>query len=50
MIVWIDVRLSPHLARWLSSKFEAEAMPVRELGLRDALQKLTEAFAERNSL
>lgn len=36
MIVWIDAQLSPHLARWLSSKFDIEAKPVRELGLRDA--------------
>ena len=27
---------SPYLLRWLSSEFEVEAKPVRELGLRDA--------------
>ena len=26
----------PYLARWLSFKFDVEAKPVRELGLRDA--------------
>ena len=36
MIVWIDARLSPLLASWLSSKFDVGAKPVRELGLRDA--------------
>ena len=36
MIVWIDAQLSPHLARWLSSEFDVEAKPVRELGLSDA--------------
>ena len=36
MIVWIDAQLSPHLARWISSEFDVEAKPVRELGLRDA--------------
>ena len=36
MIIWIDAQLSPYLARWLSSKFDVEAKPVRELGLRDA--------------
>lgn len=36
MIVWIDAQLSPYLAPWLSSEFDVEAKPVRELGLRDA--------------
>ncbi len=36
MIVWIDAQLSPYLAWWLSSEFDIEAKPVRELGLRDA--------------
>ena len=36
MIIWIDAQLSPYLARWLSSEFDVEAKPVRELGLRDA--------------
>lgn len=36
MIVWIDAQLSPYLAQWLSSEFDIEAKPVRELGLRDA--------------
>ncbi len=36
MIFWIDAQLSPYLAPWLSSEFDVEAKPVRELGLRDA--------------
>lgn len=36
MIIWIDAQLSPYLARWLTSEFDVEAKPVRELGLRDA--------------
>ncbi|MEJ7872463.1 MAG: DUF5615 family PIN-like protein [Rubrobacteraceae bacterium] len=36
MIFWIDAQLSPYLARWLSSGFDVEARPIRELGLRDA--------------
>ena len=36
MIVWIDAQLSPYLARWLTPKFDVEAKPVREPGLRDA--------------
>ncbi len=36
MIVWIDAQLSPYLAQWISSEFAVEALPVRDLGLRDA--------------
>jgi len=36
LIVWIDAQLSPYLAPWLSSEFDVEAKPIRELGLRDA--------------
>lgn len=36
MIFWIDAQLSPYLAPWLTSEFDVEAKPVRELGLRDA--------------
>ncbi len=36
MIIWIDAQLSPYLAQWISSEFDVEALPVRDLGLRDA--------------
>ncbi len=36
MIFWIDAQLSPYLAQWISSEFDVEALPVRDLGLRDA--------------
>ena len=36
MIFWIDAQVSPYLAKWLSSEFDAEARPIRDLGLRDA--------------
>jgi predicted nuclease of predicted toxin-antitoxin system len=36
LIFWIDAQLSPYLAQWLSSEFEVDAKPVRDLGLRDA--------------
>lgn len=36
MIVWVDAQLSPRIAQWLSERFEVEAIPVRELGLREA--------------
>lgn len=43
MKLWIDAQLSPALARWITDHFEdLEAIAVRELGLRDAVD--TEIF------
>ena len=36
MIVWVDAQLSPRIAQWLSERFAVEAIPVRDLGLREA--------------
>lgn len=36
MNIWIDAQLSPGIAKWIRSHFSIEAVPVRELGLRDA--------------
>ena len=36
MIFWIDAQLPPQLAQWLSVRFGVEAVPLRELGMRDA--------------
>ena len=36
MIVWLDAQLSPRLAHWLSGQFQINALPVRDVGLRDA--------------
>lgn len=36
MIVWVDAQLSPRIARWLSTHFGVDAIPVRDLGLREA--------------
>lgn len=36
MLLWIDAHLSPALAPWLRTTFGVEAVPLRELGLRDA--------------
>ena len=36
MKIWIDAQLSPGIAGWIRSHFSIEAVPVRELGLRDA--------------
>jgi predicted nuclease of predicted toxin-antitoxin system len=34
--IWLDAQLSPALATWLRQVFIVEAVPVRDLGLRDA--------------
>jgi predicted nuclease of predicted toxin-antitoxin system len=36
VVVWTDAHLSPALAGWLRATFGVEAVPLRELGLRDA--------------
>jgi predicted nuclease of predicted toxin-antitoxin system len=36
MTIWLDAQLSPLLAAWLNWKFDVQAIPVRDLGLRDA--------------
>jgi len=36
MTIWLDAQLSLLLAAWLNWKFDVQAIPVRDLGLRDA--------------
>ena len=36
VVVWLDAQLSPALARWLQVDLGIAALPIRELGLRDA--------------
>lgn len=36
MRIWIDAQLSPRVASWISDNFEFEAVPIRDLGLRDS--------------
>jgi predicted nuclease of predicted toxin-antitoxin system len=35
-VVWVDAHLSPAIAAWLSNEFGVAAVPLRDLGLRDA--------------
>lgn len=39
MIVWLDAQLSPQLAPWLTQRFGVEARAIRDIGLRDALDR-----------
>ena len=36
MILWVDAQLSPRTARWIANCFPVTAVPLRDLGLRDA--------------
>ncbi len=36
MIIWVDAQLSPRIARGLTKEFGVTALPLREIGLRDA--------------
>lgn len=37
MILWLDAQLSPAMAPWITNTFGIEAVAVRDLGLREAL-------------
>jgi predicted nuclease of predicted toxin-antitoxin system len=37
MTVWLDAHLPPSVAPWIATTFGIAAYPVRDLGLRDAL-------------
>ncbi|HEV7475084.1 MAG TPA: DUF5615 family PIN-like protein [Pyrinomonadaceae bacterium] len=39
MILWIDAQLSPAIASWLTQTFDVTAIPLRDLGLRDATDR-----------
>jgi predicted nuclease of predicted toxin-antitoxin system len=39
MILWIDAQLSPAIASWLIQTFAVSAVPLRDLGLRDATDR-----------
>ena len=36
MRIWIDAQLSPRIASWISDNFDYQAVPIRDLGLRDS--------------
>jgi predicted nuclease of predicted toxin-antitoxin system len=36
MTIWVDAHLSPRIARWIAANFPLAAIPLREIGLRDA--------------
>jgi predicted nuclease of predicted toxin-antitoxin system len=40
MTFWLDAQLSPALAPWLAEQFGVEAHSVRQLGYRDAADRV----------
>jgi predicted nuclease of predicted toxin-antitoxin system len=40
MKLWLDAQLPPQLAAWIKREFQFEATALRELGLRDASDKV----------
>ena len=36
MILWVDAHISPKVCPWIRKQFALNAVPVRDLGLRDA--------------
>ena len=39
MRIWLDAQISPSIAQWLSSTCHVEAIALKDLGLRDALDR-----------
>jgi predicted nuclease of predicted toxin-antitoxin system len=40
LTIWIDAQLSPTLAAWITERFQIETRAVRDLGLRDAKDRV----------
>src|SRR6476469_6785816 len=36
MKIWVDAQLSPQIAVWISAGFRIDALPIRDIGLREA--------------
>ena len=36
MTIWVDAQLPPAIANWITSTFGVTALPLRDMGLRDA--------------
>ena len=51
MKIWVDAQLSPEIAAWLSREFGVQAVPVRDLGLREAEdQEIFEAARDADAV
>jgi fused signal recognition particle receptor len=50
MIIWVDAQFSPAIAAWITENFNAQAVAVRELGLRDATDRQIFLAAQREGI
>ena len=50
MTIWIDAQLSPQLAPWISDKFGVQAHAVRDLGLRQAEDRIIFLAARKQNV
>jgi len=48
--IWIDAQLSPALAYWITRTFGITAVPLREVGLRDATDRQIFLAARQHSV
>lgn len=39
MTIWTDAHLSPAIAKWITENYPAQAIALRDLGLRDATDR-----------
>jgi len=37
--IWVDAQISPDIAQWFGETYGIEALPVKDLGLRDATDR-----------
>jgi predicted nuclease of predicted toxin-antitoxin system len=37
--IWVDAQISPDIAQWFGATYGIEALPVKDLGLRDATDR-----------
>lgn len=49
MTIWIDAQMSPAIAVWIRSEFGVDAVAVRDLGLRDAVDEEIFQAAKREN-
>jgi len=51
MIIWVDAQISPAIANWISNNYSVQAVPVRDLGLRDSRdQDIFQAARKENAV
>jgi predicted nuclease of predicted toxin-antitoxin system len=50
MTIWIDAQMSPIIAEWINSNFAVSAIPIRDLSLREAIDREIFLAAKRESV